>query len=796
MIRNCHKYLKLPPGRRGHLVNLLLLRNFRKLLKLLVIFTPPPPPHCVITACQSQKVNSLRTHTGERFGSNLKLKRLFVSSASPVTCGFSTEGRSTNRAPSSPSPRGPAGQISIFALLVFPALFILFAMSLNIALVVHDKINLQNSVDIAAYYGAMKQAEMLNAIAHINYQIRQSWKLLTWRYRVLGSMGLTDIRDPLWGNSARFSDEEHWLPVYSRSVSFPRNQGPYFFCVGHFDWGGLLGNSAEFISRNDELDRDLLCSEMESTISALPIPRISSGVALVTSTLRGVAKMTENMNVALRDKCDIYGFNSWLLGALSFVLFYQDQHDRKKMIHTIAQALITGKDLDNGSIQTGVEKTLKKNLTFVNKKAFSSSSSSLVHWSSLAGENHRSPRQVSALLEDQPAYPVGLYSNFTGRGGCQKDFKMITEPHSSRNRSDTLLNNIIMELKAYGSLWPGCALSGAPCNPSAGLKKKQLMVYYGVKAELDYQNQIFLPFKLTLKAKAFAKPFGGRIGPNKSQDRLLSQKTDGAPLSAGFMAIDREFSPNYSRYPKDRWGLRSKLVHGYWANHIKRTNRYEKNINFYLKGDKHPNDRDPMARNHRGNPGTSITARKWEIAAIAPDLFDVTYFTILPYYQYDYFPRLAQGIFLNDKSFLRGDLGTYYNPGTNTFAGTSILKPFISITGYSGQYANNVWQELQRESSPLQKPAYKIRDLQGLLTAWNPPKNKYTSGTNYSEIDQTDFGDCSKWVHTINGGSIMKRNPLTKKGIIANGCIFGGRTGYSVKMIHQDRLPGHNQPPW
>ena len=79
----------------------------------------------------------------------------------------------------------PTGQLSIFVVLIFQALFILFAMSLNVALVVHDKINLQNSVDIAAYYGAMKQAEMMNAIAHINYQIRQSWKLLVWRYRVL-----------------------------------------------------------------------------------------------------------------------------------------------------------------------------------------------------------------------------------------------------------------------------------------------------------------------------------------------------------------------------------------------------------------------------------------------------------------------------------------------------------------------------------------------------------------------------------------------------------------------------------
>ena len=68
--------------------------------------------------------------------------------------------------------------------------FHIFAMVINVGLIVHDKINLQNSVDLAAYYGASKQAEWLNVIAHNNYQIRQAWKLLTFRYRVLGSLGL------------------------------------------------------------------------------------------------------------------------------------------------------------------------------------------------------------------------------------------------------------------------------------------------------------------------------------------------------------------------------------------------------------------------------------------------------------------------------------------------------------------------------------------------------------------------------------------------------------------------------
>ena len=80
------------------------------------------------------------------------------------------------------------GQVAIFVVLLFQVLFILFAMTINIAMVAYDKINLQNSLDMAVYYGAKKQAEVLNAMAHINYQMRQNWKLLAWRYRIMGTL--------------------------------------------------------------------------------------------------------------------------------------------------------------------------------------------------------------------------------------------------------------------------------------------------------------------------------------------------------------------------------------------------------------------------------------------------------------------------------------------------------------------------------------------------------------------------------------------------------------------------------
>ena len=688
------------------------------------------------------------------------------------------------------------GQISIFALLVFPSLFILFAMSLNIALVVHDKINLQNSVDIAAYYGAMKQAEMLNAIAHINYQIRQSWKLLTWRYRVLGSMGITDV--PSKGGDSTFGmglrdpppdqDKAHELPAFKPSPSRygSDHRGPYFFCVGHKHWGGLIGTAGQLAPHstlNDEL-----CLNMESDpIPHIPPNNVAGGIGSfmgLNNMFRKIGQFTTNANRALSIQCNLYGFNSWLLGIMSFVHFLLDQSDRKQMIKEIAQALIQGKDLDGGLIANGVEKTFEKNLSFVNKDSYNSTSNLLKQFSSVQG------KYPQDLLEDQPFELLGIYSKTEDRSGCKRKISLITNTHvkaSSYSESKMLIDR----LTNFEGQWPNCQQS---CLPSAGLKKKSLMVYYGVKAELDYRNQIFGPFPLTLKAQAFAKPFGGRIGPSKDTDNLLPPNfNDRSKPFDPFGQFDIYYAPNYSRYPGDHHGLRSRLTHSYWTKPVRDAHKMTKKITYYFN----ISNRDPMARQEKPIVSPAIQARKWERAAVAPDLFDVTYFTILPYYQYDYFPRLAKGI-LRGKPFLRGDLGTYCDADTcnaSSFQGTSILQQVIE-SHLAGDHIKSVWEELGAGHPSLQKPAYKIQYLQGLLTAWNPPKIKYKPPfTNYSKINQTDFGHCLKWVHDVLPPDKMSETHLQNtKGKIANGCIFGGRTGYSVKMIHPDVLSSA-QPP-
>ena len=689
----------------------------------------------------------------------------------------------------------PTGQLSIFAILIFQVLFIFFAMSLNIALVVHDKINLQNSVDLAAYYGAMKQAEMMNAIAHINYQIRQSWKLLTWRYRVLGSMGITDAywKPPRFHAEDR--DKEHILPTYN-NLSLP---GPFFFCVGHHFWGGFEGSLS---SHQVTSSSDMLCQRMGYTTPAITVPSVTGTVGGMLATLTGIKNMGIAINAALDNQCKFYSYNSWLLGIMSFIHFRKDQAARKYMIKKLAETMAGegrshphGTDLNGDSIADGVIKTFKKNLSYINKAAFNNDPNQLKQFNSLQNAN---PQK---WLTDQHFLTSMFYSNFTGNdeGNCGRTLDYINkEPQVVRGQPQTtaLLDEINIQ-----AAWPD-QCDQQTCNPSAGLKKKEtFIVFYSVKAELDYKSQIFLPFSrdIKLKAKAFAKPFGGRIGPDKLADPRLpyfnNSNPDAIEEPTTPFEFDKKYTPNYSRYPGDPWGLRSKYVHHYWTRHIRDAPKSKKDIKSYLKIE-YPHDNDPLARRHMP-PGLNLLARKWELAAVAPDLFDVTYFTILPYYTHTYFPKIIK-LLGTGANYIRGDFGVYKaGSDYDKFKKTATL---LEQVGYGSDRNKNIWTDINSSSSssssppppPLRTPFfYKVKNLAHLLTGWNPPKQKYgfMGGDNDYEAltDKTNFAECSVWVHS-DPPDIDPNDPSTAKGKIANGCIYGGRTGYSVKMVSEDFL--------
>ncbi len=84
--------------------------------------------------------------------------------------------------------RNAKGQVTIAVGILMLTLMFLLAFAVNIGMLVHAKINLQNAADLAAYAGASTQARQLNAISFLNYEMRRQYKKLLFRNYVLGNL--------------------------------------------------------------------------------------------------------------------------------------------------------------------------------------------------------------------------------------------------------------------------------------------------------------------------------------------------------------------------------------------------------------------------------------------------------------------------------------------------------------------------------------------------------------------------------------------------------------------------------
>lgn len=246
---------------------------------------------------------------------------------------------------------GERGQIAIFVALIFHVLFVFFAMVVNVGLLVHQKINLQNSVDLAAYYAAMKQAENMNAIAHVNYQIRQAWKLMVWRYRHLGMAGDT---------------ENHPYNSLTKTMRGSSNADqpfscPATFCINHpvFD----IQEPWEYYCRD-------LCSGVRITLLGIPSENgINFGLA--EGILGGLARSIENASRNLVDKTQQHCRNrsalNWFALARFIFAYKQDMKNRKQVLNRIANAMSSSDsdllDVDGRSVREGARKTFWKNLS-------------------------------------------------------------------------------------------------------------------------------------------------------------------------------------------------------------------------------------------------------------------------------------------------------------------------------------------------------------------------------------------------------------------------------------------------
>lgn len=722
---------------------------------------------------------------------------------------------------------GNKGQIALFVALIFQVLFLFFAMIVNIGLVVHHKINLQNSVDMAAYYGAMKQAELLNSIGHMNYQMRQSWKLLAWRYRILGTMGDTENRHPYEKQSGNFlpgKDVE-----YSEDTNGNYTRPP--FCLAFPPFNDSNGVA---VPPNENACKSALDPLVaQRVINLFTVPAVNAGFI-------GMAIQTQNLTQVLRNsalaRCyNIGPFNYLTVG--NFLFAYQlDQYARRLVISRISKSMSRNKedfdDIDGQSVKAGAEETLKRNLTYANKDG---QNFSFEMYNGLANGGcgtvppNGSMELPAPWLSEIRIFPTITYmdlecdSSDNRLGRIPKSFELsdpsnlkspnnVNMPWSFTNNAAPLLDPQISYLAQNLYLYNDAKrfVLGFEKNPWC-------QAYVGVKASTKPKIP-FAPGDLTLTAEAYAKPFGGRIGPwynnrwspgdTESSGDLNSRTDPNASLRVKDISTlqgDPSLfgSPlrlaNYSKYIGDQFGLRSWRTMGHYARLIfgissdpayrriagattttdsKLITSNPKALLFddwyeIAKPIESNIEKDILAWRRVGGVDAEPPIRTAEVTAVAPDQFDLAYYSIEPNFYANYYNRMLNGIIRKlsiDPSFFRPDLGARIgNPTLEKFSVKDQIKAANDISPAVLDFRN--------------KLKYVVLNPVHLLTSWS---NK--SLFDYDKIDGDFFGNCiAPVISKSNYTDPQTNTALLRPGESLPGeCITGGRTGYSVKIVSKD----------
>ncbi len=600
---------------------------------------------------------------------------------------------------------GERGQASILIAIIFQVLFVFFAMVINVGLLVHDKINLQNSTDIAAYYAAMKQAEVLNSMAQLNYQIHQSWKLFNWRLWVLADAGRnSDYLHPSSGPGSIGSTPQSDAPAtWSDAANYP------VVCVTNPLWKQVSG-----VGEN-------LCKNINLSLTPLVPPGLIGAQGIFAGVFNIFINGISQQNNLFKNDFSKTGLTNFKMAAMFLTSFKIAAARRRFAIHNLQQLLIASgtdfNDLTGQSVKATTQITLNNNLTASNKANGGAT------FEFQNGLNPQTPFMVP--IEVRAFVPY-------------LDFKIHSTVAAAVNQLDTasaqdpghvLYNNLSAAWYSdyHGSPVPETAseFSGESEDFTSNMKsfdsligfeKNPWVLAYVKVSATTHPKMLFSPITsgsgpaITLTAESYAMPFGGKMGPwyydswpsgkDTSVPGNLVAPTDFSSPRVDVTATSKSI-PNYSRYPGDKIGLSSNIARYVGLSQI--INKQPPYSDYDNLADTDPSVDAIVA----ALPNSTIQPafRQAEKAAVAPDLFDATYYSVA----YDFPTRYpgayagigGSGILKNFSGFdLGNDLPLAIQSGPSTiaqifFPGTPPLwsgaPPFWIIT--QPQHLNTSWSQ-------------------------------------------------------------------------------------------------------
>ncbi len=741
--------------------------------------------------------------------------------------------------------RNKKGQVAIFVALMFQVLFLFFAMIVNVGLLVHHKINLQNSVDLAAYYGAAKQAEVLNAMAHVNYQIRQSWKLLVWRQRVLGTAGIDpmDARFPyakLKAGNVTLRDDMMAggpMPPAGTSPDFTSVFQRPTFCIAYAPHEILASSGNSSTLENS-------CRYMyQTTFTGLPranllyIPSFLSFGSQVAAAITSAATQAIN-------RCAQAGALNYIIGGEFVAAHNRDADERAYLLNYLATGLSQSEnnfyEISGDEVQVGLEKTLKKNLTEANNNSLSYEIYNSMGSASCANQIDVEGNKVPSWVSPIYTYPIWRYTDCDSN----KDPSRATIQFTSKQ-----LVSVSSQKPALSSLAPSSyrdaisALDGplTAHRTLVGFEKDPWCVPYIAVHATAKPKIPFMPLsEVEITAEAYAKPFGGRMGPWYVKDwpqgvsgearqnyKVNAQLPDqvesiGATRVTDLTGIanleDPAWAANVARFPGDKMGFASEKVLAYFhraliepgVNPGLHPNSYE-NLNIPAQTYPFPvsPDTKESLRYYQNVsapyvPGGALDSLTWddtsnmaprlrlmEIAALAPTIYDLTYYSIDPDFYDNYYVPLEKQIKSgkrpgwDNKRFLLGDYG--WRANDHKAMKMNVIDQIKIQRGVGAEKALNSDQSMP----------YVVKNSMHLLNSW-----AVDSLLDY-RTNSVKFGKC------FSPGASTFETPLNPP--TPGNCVDGGNVGYSVKLVSKQWLeskdlqlggegvPGaaiRNPPPW
>ncbi len=564
------------------------------------------------------------------------------------------------------------GLLSIFGILFILGSLTIFGMVMGVGLMVHHKINVQNSVDIGAMYAAQRQAETLSVLSHLNYQLRQNYKLFSYRYNVLGNIGayqnpggatanmdLIGIARPrsvpsknktvcpntLSGCSTGAFDPS---PITDCHQGHSRRVGggggcPFAFCVWHpyFDIPGKNGT-------------DNVCQRVDQPYD---LPPLAGGS---TYGARFANAEVSNRISSIRDSCRYSGYVNWMVASTTYLSFYEEQKKRKEFIKKYFNEIISKKrELGGAYIDVGVKNTITKNFTYPVYESYRSRNGIIYTKTSNEGNFDEYFEWITINPPDLDLFYVQDRGRNNSQSACEREIKTIFEICEAQTCSSGTSCNLIQRHTDNSNSNICDGLKTIKNEPVVvGFMKKQNtqnFFYIQIFLHINYKSAIFFPFRepISLVAEAYSKPFGSSFGPYKNALLPTIPPTSRYPVYS--LSFERD-DDNYGLLDGQRQYYFNKLI-----RKIVNVNGGAKDAGLSLQNyqqlhglhDVNNNNstsamvlpyEDGSSNNYvlKKDKIFTLPARVLEEIAIAPDEYDLNHYAILPNYMVSAYIRLME----------------------------------------------------------------------------------------------------------------------------------------------------------